>query len=229
MSTLHPTGQQFRIAHGDAEVHVTEVGATLRRYTVAVRPQPGYEWALQLRVGYHLDDDGLRVELTATNTGHERAPFGAGFHPYLRIWGGPVDDLWLAVPARCRVLADADGSREDPVDGTEWDLRSLRRIGTLALDTAYGGLVRHDDGRAVAVLADGEGTSAVRLWVDEAFGYLMVYTADEVHSADRRRRAVAVEPMSCPPQAFRTGTDVVDLEPGGSWHGRWGLSPELRA
>jgi aldose 1-epimerase len=306
MSATAPSGQQVRIAHGDAEVHITEVGATLRSYTVggtavldgfevmsratdgrgqvlapwpnriadgryeygartvqcplnepsrgdaihglvrwsdwtlvehtasnavltvAVRPQPGYEWALQLRAEYRLDDGGLRVELTATNCGRERAPFGAGFHPYLRLGDGPVDDLLLSVPASCRVLTGADESREEAVEGTEWDFRLLRRLGRLAMDTAYGGLVRHDDGRAVAVLTNGEGTSAVRLWVDEAYRYLMVYTADDVLDEGRRRTAVAVEPMTCPPQAFRTGTDVVDLEPAQSWHGRWGLVPELR-
>ena len=301
-----PTGEQYRIAHGDAEVEITEVGATVRSYTVggtpvldgfdvgsratdgrgqvlapwpnriadgryrygtrevqcpltepaaadaihglvrwsdwallertdssvvltcAVRPQPGYEWALRLRVGYHLDDTGLTVELTATNTGPERAPFGAGFHPYLRLPGRRVDELLLTVPAECRVLTDGGHeSVEEPVGGTEWDFRSARRIGDVALDTAYGRLTRGRDGRAVAVLADPDGRRTVRLWVDEGFRYLMVYTADQVHATDRRRQAVAVEPMTCPPQAFRTGTDVVELEPGGSWGGRWGLRPDL--
>ena len=38
--------------------------------------------------------------------------------------------------------------------------------------------------------------------------------------------AIAIEPMTCPPNAFRTGTDVIRLEPGGSWRGRWGISVE---
>jgi aldose 1-epimerase len=126
------------------------------------------------------------------------------------------------------VLADADRSVAEPVAGTEWDFRRLRRIGPQALDTAYGGLVRGDDGRAVAVLGDPDGRHSVRLWVDAAFRYLMVYTGDDVHDPDRRRRAVAVEPMSCPPQAFRTGVDVVELEPADSWRGRWGLIPDVR-
>ena len=64
----------------------------------------------------------------------------------------------------------------------------------------------------------------MRLWVDEAFPYLMVYTADDVHDPERRRRAVAIEPMTCPPNAFRSGTDVVTLAPGETWHGEWGLT-----
>jgi aldose 1-epimerase len=41
----------------------------------------------------------------------------------------------------------------------------------------------------------------------------------------RRRRAVAIEPMTCPPNALRTGTDVVRLEPGLEWTARWGIAP----
>ncbi|HTW15988.1 MAG TPA: aldose 1-epimerase family protein [Nocardioides sp.] len=304
MHTRPPSGEQFRIAHGDASAEVTQVGATLRSYAVggtpvldgfdvteratdgrgqvlapwpnriadgrysyggrevrcplnepdrgdaihgivrwsdwsvldhtgadvtlacAVRPQPGYEWALALRVGYHLDDGGLTVTLTAANTGTERAPFGAGFHPYLRLGDRHLDDLCLAVPAGCRVRTDVGcDTVEEPVAGTAWDLRGGRPLRGLVLDTAYGCLGRRLDGRAVAVLADPEGAHEVALWVDEAFPYLMVYSADQVRDPGRRRRAVAVEPMSCPPQAFRTGTDVVHLEPGEGWRGRWGILP----
>lgn len=194
----------------------------------AVRPQPGYEWALRLQVSYRLDDAGLSVQLHATNTGTERAPFGAGFHPYLRLGDRTVDDLWLSVPADYRLLTDDAGrSTEEPVAGTVWDSRSPRRLGHLVLDTAYGGLARGDDGRAVAVLAEPDTSREVRLWVDQAFRYLMVYTADQVQDPARRRRAVAVEPMSCPPQAFRSGTDVVELGPSASWRGRWGIIPVL--
>jgi aldose 1-epimerase len=37
------------------------------------------------------------------------------------------------------------------------------------------------------------------------------------------RRGLAVEPMTCPPQAFRTGEDVIRLEPGERWSGEWGI------
>jgi hypothetical protein len=47
----------------------------------------------------------------------------------------------------------------------------------------------------------------------------MVYTADGVARPERRRAAVAVEPMTCPPDAFRTGVDLIELEPGESWQG----------
>jgi galactose mutarotase-like enzyme len=37
--------------------------------------------------------------------------------------------------------------------------------------------------------------------------------------------ALAVEPMTCPPNAFRSGEALVTLEPGESHKAAWGLSP----
>ena len=61
------------------------------------------------------------------------------------------------------------------------------------------------------------------LWVDEAYPYLMLYTGDD--RPDVSRRSMAIEPMTCPPKAFRTGRDVVRLEPGDSFRGSWGIAP----
>ena len=55
------------------------------------------------------------------------------------------------------------------------------------------------------------------------FPYLMVFSGDTL--ADAARRSVAVEPMTCPPNAFRSGDDLVRLEPGASWTGTWGITP----
>jgi aldose 1-epimerase len=91
------------------------------------------------------------------------------------------------------------------------------------LDIAFGKLVRDDDGRAIAVLDDADRGRSLRLWVDDAYRYLMVYTADQVDRPERRRLAIAIEPMTCPPDAFRTRTDLIELDPGAGWQGSWGL------
>jgi aldose 1-epimerase len=192
-----------------------------------VRPQPGYEWQLDLEVTYALDDTGLTVTFQAVNADTERAPFGFGFHPYLILGAGSIDGLHLTVPATSYLDSNRpDGPPEmAPVVATPLDFTEPRRIGSIQLDTCFGGLVHGDDRRAVARLADPDGRS-VRLWVDDAFRYLMVYTADQVGRPERRRKAIAIEPMTCPPDAFRSGTDLVELEPGGSWRGIWGLGAE---
>jgi aldose 1-epimerase len=55
--------------------------------------------------------------------------------------------------------------------------------------------------------------------------YRMLYTGDD--RPDVRRRSMAVEPMTCPPQAFRTGRGVVRLDPGDSFRGTWGITPRV--
>ena len=54
--------------------------------------------------------------------------------------------------------------------------------------------------------------------------YLMVFTGDALPDANRRRTGLAVEPMTCAPNAFRTGDGLVVLEPGASRSGEWGIS-----
>lgn len=192
--------------------------------TCALRPQPGYEWQLELAMHYRVDDAGLTVRLDAVNSGPERAPFGAGFHPYLSAGNGSIEHWELDVPAS-HYLDMSDPDRIPPalpVAG-ERDFTAPRRIDGTRLDTAFGGLIRGADGRAVATLRDPRTARTVQLWVDESFGYLMVYTADDVGAPARRRTAVAIEPMSCPPDAFRSGASLVELDPGESWTGQWGL------
>jgi aldose 1-epimerase len=193
----------------------------------AVRPQPGYEWHLDLEVTYTLDDTGLTVTFQAVNADTERAPFGVGFHPYLTLGTTSIDGLQLTVPATSYLDSNRpDGLSEmAPVAATPLDFSEPCRIGSTQLDTCFGGLVFGDDQRAVARLTDPDGRS-VRLWVDDAFRYLMVYTADQVGRPERRRKAIAIEPMTCPPDAFRSGTDLIELEPGESWRGMWGLGAE---
>jgi aldose 1-epimerase len=62
----------------------------------------------------------------------------------------------------------------------------------------------------------------VTVWADERWGYVQLFTGDD--KPDVARRSLAVEPMTCPPNAFRTGIDVVRLEPGERFEGRWGIS-----
>jgi aldose 1-epimerase len=192
----------------------------------SLRPQPGYEWQLDLEVTYALDQAGLTVTLRAVNRDGERAPFGVGFHPYLTVGAASIDGLDLSVPATLHLDPRGPGAPVmAPVDRTELDFTRPRPLGATQLDTAYGGLTRGDDGRAVARLSDPVGGRSVELWVDQGYQYLMVYTADDVGQRARRRTAVAVEPMTCPPDAFRSGVDLIELDPGESWQGSWGLRP----
>ena len=104
------------------------------------------------------------------------------------------------------------------------DFRAERQIGQAQLDTAFTGLTRDPDGRTVVILRNQRSGRSLSVWMEEGFRYVQVYTGDTLDPVERRRHGVAIEPMTCPANAFRTGTDVIRLEPGGSWRGRWGIS-----
>ncbi|HMG64288.1 MAG TPA: aldose epimerase, partial [Streptosporangiaceae bacterium] len=81
-------------------------------------------------------------------------------------------------------------------------------------------LSRDAAGRAWARLR-GPGAD-LRLWASDGYRWLQVFTGDAL-GPDRARRAVAIEPMTCPPNAFVTGTDLLTLAPGEAVTHRWGL------
>jgi aldose 1-epimerase len=111
----------------------------------------------------------------------------------------------------------------EPVAGTEYDFRVARPIGATVLDNAFADLERDAHGRAHVSLADPATGNSLTLWVDEQYPYLMLFTGDPLPDVDRR--ALAVEPMTCPPNAFRTGDSLLRLEPGESATAAWGITP----
>jgi len=190
-----------------------------------LHPQPGYPFSLELSVEYSLGEAGLTSRIRATNVGVDPCPYGCGVHPYLTFGTPSIDPLILQVPAKTVLLSDWRGLPASivPVAGTAFDFRRGRRIGALRLDHAFTELDRGEDGRARIELDDPGGGIGTTLWVDEAFPYVMVFTGDD--RPDIARRSLAVEPMSCPPNAFRSGEGVIHLEPGASHTATWGITP----
>jgi aldose 1-epimerase len=188
-----------------------------------VHPQPGYPFRLALSVEYALSETGLRVTASATNVGRETCPYGTGAHPYLSVGTDTVDSVLLRAPGRTMLHADDRGipTGSAPVEGTEFDFRRLRPIGGTKLDNAYTDLERDADGRARVELRHPDGGPAVSLWVDHSYRYLELFTGDSQPSVNRR--SLAVEPMTCPPNAFRTGEGVLVLDPGQSTRSEWGI------
>jgi aldose 1-epimerase len=182
-------------------------------------PRPGYPFSLALRAEYALSDEGLTVRTETTNVGPDTAPYGVGSHPYLAVDHDLVDDVELRVPAASVLVANARGIPvgSAPVADEGLDFRAPRTIGPLELDHCFTDLERDGDGRARVEV----GTTT--LWADESYPYLMVFTGDGL--PDVERRSVAVEPMTCAPNAFRSGEGLVRLEPGQSHLGSWGIRP----
>jgi aldose 1-epimerase len=190
-----------------------------------LHPRPGYQFSLALAIEYRLSEEGLGVTTKATNVGRVSCPFGSGAHPYLTLGAKTVDSVILRAPARTVLRSDERGIPVGAasVEGTEYDFRRPRAIGPTKLDHAFTDLERDEHGLARVQLRDPRGGRELTLWVDESYPYLMLFTGDPL--PDVNRRSLAVEPMTCPPNAFRTGRDLVRLEPGQSFTGNWGIRP----
>lgn len=202
-------------------VDSTDDSATLE---LEMPAQPGYPWTLLLRTTWTLDATGLRAEHTATNLDATPAPFGFSVHPYVMVGSDGIENLLLQVPARSRLLSDG---RQLPIGaarvaGSDFDFTQPKRIGSAVIDISFGDIVREPDGSSSVSLSTVDGTGS-RIWADAAFGWWQVFTGDTL-GAVRARRSVAIEPMTCPPDAFRSGRDLIVLEPGQTWRGSWGIS-----
>jgi aldose 1-epimerase len=188
-----------------------------------LHPQPGYPFSLDLSIEYSLSDEGLRVASSATNVGSDACPYGSGAHPYLKVGAETVDSVLLRAPGETVLQFDGRGvpASTAPVKGTEFDFRQPRQIGAMKLDNAFTDLERGDDGLARVEGRRPDNGFEITLWLDESYPYLQLFTGDSQPSVDRR--SLAVEPMTCPPNAFRTGEGVLVLEPGASTTAEWGI------
>jgi len=188
-----------------------------------VHPTRGYPFILDTTVRYKLVDDGIRVTHGVANVGESRAPYAVGAHPFLRLGEVPTYELTLAVAAGTRFETDArlNPIRESSVDGTDYDLRAGRLVADLDLDHAFGG-VTSVDGVSHHRLTAPDGRF-VELWQESDFAYVQVFTTRIFPKDGGLGTAIAVEPMTAPPNAFNSGQGVRWLEPGESWSGSWGI------
>jgi aldose 1-epimerase len=209
-------GTVFELADARTEPH----GARLTFRSTGIRPgrHPGYPFSIDLDVSYRITADGIGVEVLATNTGPDPAPYAAGWHPYFRL-ASAIDELTLQIPADTLIRTD---QALIPFEGPDtflalehcppMDFRRPRRLGAAVIDACYGGLRPGPDGRAETVLRDPATGSELRIW--QHSGYLHVFTGDTL--ARDRRRSIALEPVETLTNAFNRedSATALRIEPG---------------
>jgi aldose 1-epimerase len=188
---------------------------------VRIYPQSGWPGILEAEITHTLSEDGLLVSVGATNIGDTEVPFGYAAHPYLTVGEAAVDEIAVTLPAASFLEVDERllPLQVTSVEGTEQDLRSGGPLGSVVLDTAFTDLDRDTDGRWRVKLA--LGARYAELWGDKTMGWIQVFTGNH-----RRDLSLAVEPMTCGPDAFNAGPThdgLIRLAPGASFHGSWGI------
>lgn len=196
--------------------------------SIEIGLEQGWPYPLRLTMTYELGAKGLTVTNSAINTGTVPAPYGYGMHSFVRAGDTPLDACTLQLPAGVQLPLDPDylvpTGGSVPVAGTRFDFTRPRPMKGVWLDTPFSALVSDMDGIVRAVLRPPAGPMTV-LWAQPRYRWMQIFTADPSHGQayPGRGRALAIEPMTCPPDAFNSGIDVIVLEPGEEWKASWGL------
>lgn len=211
-------------------------GADHVTLAATIEPQTGYPWRVRVETTYALSPEGLTQTVTAINESTEPAPFGTGPHPYLVAGSSPLDEWILTLPA-AQVL-EVTPDRLSPValagvetDAARFDFREPRALGAVEIDHAYTGLSRDAGGEAVVRLTDARAGTGVELAWDAACPWVQVHTADQPGGPGSRghRAGLAVEPMTCAPDAFNADgypfdAGLVTIAPAESVSASWRIT-----
>ncbi|MDM3466183.1 aldose-1-epimerase [Citrobacter sp. Cb041] len=156
-------------------------------------PSYGYPFALVSEVIYRLGADcGLHVFIRTQNVGDEIAPYGAGAHPYLTCNLHPIDGCELTLPAS----EETCGER---------DFTTPRLIAQTTIDHTFR-MLPPDAEWEVRITSQSQNMST---FLRSHQPWLQIYTGEKL-----ARRGLAVEPMTCPPDAFNSGISLIHLAPG---------------
>ncbi|SDD28643.1 aldose 1-epimerase family protein [Actinokineospora iranica] len=207
-----------------AEWEVVERHESAVTLGVSVDGQPGWPFPFRTTITYELGDGGLTVTHGVRNLGDRVMPFGVGAHPYPRPGNADGDDCALRLAATTHLPLDPERMVPTggpvPIDG--YDFAGGQALRGVTLDDAFGGCEPGPDGLVRHSLRGPGG--GVEVWAEPVFKWVQVYTPDSFPGKDNGR-AVAIEPMTCPPDALNSGIDLLDVAPGAEWRGSWGVTP----
>jgi aldose 1-epimerase len=242
--TVNPSGEQFELRRGAQRIVVTEVGAGLREWegvldaypvdspATSGRGQVLIPWPNRVEQGkYEWDGEKYQlplneppyaihglvrwspfvvVERAESRVALEHVLFPQPGYPFtLRV---RVEYALDRYGLTARTIAENIGSRAAPFGAGHHPYIARHA------DEVFGEGVKRDDAEPFK----GEvGVGDVTVWGDEAWKWVQFYTGDD--RPDVARRSIAVEPMTCQKDAFRTGEDVIRLEPGDVFDARWGI------
>jgi aldose 1-epimerase len=182
-----------------------------------------YPGPLDLQITYVLDGKGFLSTLVATNTGSVELPYGASSHPYITVPGiSSVNEYWLRLGSSQVFLTDDERllpSRLVDVTEANLDFRKVAKIDKRFIDHAF----MLDKDFPSSVLIASESGEGVLISFDDETNWIQIHTADRNGAIDGRK-SLAVEPMTCPPDAFNSGLNLITLAPGEEHQLRWRIS-----
>lgn len=195
---------------------VSERSPSAVTLTAFLPPGYGYPFMLVSEVSYRLDGNtGLSARISSQNIGEDTAPYGAGVHPYLTCNLQRVDECELCLPEGHIFHVDALDYQDPHLAGL--DFRHPTQINSTGIDHTFKPVP--DDAPWEVKLTDTR--HSMSTWLRSNAPWLQVYSGEKLN-----RLGLAVEPMSCPPDAFNSTIDLISLSPGETHHLQYSIGGE---
>lgn len=177
----------------------------------------GFPFPFRIEITYtmHLDN-GFTSETFIQNTGNQEMPLGDGWHPYFQINGIEIDQLELQLPNCQKLHVDKEMIPTGRVEAYK-DFSSRTRLANTHFDDCF--LLEKQE-IAKTILYDPAKGLGLEVWQDSSdtqYSYLQLFTPDD-------RKSIAIEPMSCPPNALNSKIGLNILRPQESWVSKWGAT-----
>jgi aldose 1-epimerase len=208
------------VRHGQWQVIARQEQMVTLGYDIPV--QAGWPVSLETSISYMVSEEGLTIIHGVRNVGTQAIPFGVGTHPYPRAGKAETDDCTLQLAATTVLPLNPDdqipSAPAHSVEGTEYDFRTPRSLSGVDLDTPFGGVKPESDGLVHHWLRSAD--VSLEVWAEPAFKWVQVFTPPAYPG---RGRAIAIEPMTCPPDALNSKEDLIVLEPDATWSASWGF------
>ena len=159
----------------------------------------GYPFCYQLTLTYTFDSDGLEIQTEIENSGEKEIPMADGWHPYFRF--DNLDHVNMKMTPAKRVSSNVGNALNG---GHEFD--SGQELKNYELDDCF-----HVNGadQFKVELKDVKNGLALEIWQESTAGkykYMQIYTPPN-------RKTIAIEPVTCEPNAFNTGNGLIILKP----------------
>jgi aldose 1-epimerase len=185
-------------------------------YSPRVKPA-GYPFDYALEVEYQwAEKKYFTCTSRVTNRSDTNMPVGIGWHPYFLAAAEKVDELWLQFPAS-RVL-EVD-QRMIPTGTSEayTNFNRLKQIAGTKLDHCF--VLKTNISTAEVIIENRKLNFSYKIWQETGenkYYFLQIYTPPT-------RKSIAIEPMTCIPNAFNNKTGLISLAPGKKTEVSWGI------
>lgn len=161
--------------------------------------EKGYPFGYSLKLTYSFGTEGIAINTEVQNRSDTSIPMGDGWHPYFKFEDLNMVQMQMGTAKR---MSSNFGNTLNGHHGFE----QSRAINADALDDCF----QVDGEEEFSIRLEDENAGlAIEIWQESAeneYNYFQIYTPPS-------RKTIAIEPVTCMPNAFNTGEGLIKLEP----------------